>query len=144
MARRLKNPIKAVMAIPELWHSIQMRALHAELLDRQLLANAERFEKESHEWYMHKVYMHPGRYMCRALRPVMKNIESIDLERRLGVYGVPSNSCCVLSHLLPCRFYLLYDKKEELVDAVRTNGLHKAPSRLNIQQLVHFLMTATQ
>jgi hypothetical protein len=93
---------------------------------------------------MHKVYMHPGRYMCRALRPVMKNIESIDLERRLGVYGVPSNSCCVLSHLLPCRFYLLYDKKEELVDAVRTNGLHKAPSRLNIQQLVHFLMTATQ
>jgi hypothetical protein len=34
--RRLKNPIVAVMAIPELWHSIQMRVVHAELQDRRL------------------------------------------------------------------------------------------------------------
>eukprot|EP01049_Picozoa_sp_SAG25_P012949 SAG25_NODE_1878_length_2217_cov_1.578848_3_plen_95_part_00 len=78
--RRLKNPILAVMAIPELWHSIQMRAVHAELQDRRLLATAKRFEKESHGQSLH-----PGRYICRALRPVMKSIASMQyltLERR--------------------------------------------------------------
>jgi hypothetical protein len=140
-ARRVKNPILAVMAIPELWHSIQMRAVHAELQDRRLLATAKRFEKECN---IRRDFLHPGRYICCALRPVMKSITSmhyLSLERRRGIYGVQSCTCNDMTY--DRIVWLNYRNRKELVNAVRTNGLHKAPSRLNAKQLVRVLMTAT-
>jgi hypothetical protein len=143
-ARRVKkNPILAVMAIPELWHSIQMRAVHAELQDRRLLATAKRFEKET-EGHLRGEFLHPGRYICRALRPVMKSIYHVNylsLERRRGIYGVQSCTCNDMTY--DRIVWLNYRNRKELVNAVRTNGLHKAPSRLNAKQLVRVLMTAT-
>eukprot|EP01047_Picozoa_sp_COSAG01_P057053 COSAG01_NODE_6550_length_3613_cov_1.642857_2_plen_117_part_00 len=62
------DPIKTVMGMPYLWRSIQLKALHAELLDRRLQANAKRMQRRHSN-------AHPGRLVLRAIRPVCRALD---------------------------------------------------------------------
>lgn len=122
------------------WHSIQLKALHAELLDRRLQLNAKRMQ--SRDTY---TCMHPGRYVVRALRPLCIPLLGIKDYSTLNLYGIT----LITDQKLVCQAWR-YERggfKTALLDAVRTNKLHnklhKAPSRLTIAQLAEVLLTAS-
>jgi hypothetical protein len=152
--RLLKDPIKTVMGIPYLWRSIQLKALHAELLGRRLQANARRMQANAKRWTIR----HPGRFVLRALRPKCEELWEIennrrgefwqgqscalDYERRtFNLYGLRLRPGLPLSR--HAWRYERGDFKTALLDAIRTNKLHESPSRLTIAQLQQVLLAAT-
>jgi hypothetical protein len=60
MPRHVKDPILAVMQDPALWHSIQLKALHAELMEWKRHPNVLVLEGLGGQW-------HPGRYILGVM-----------------------------------------------------------------------------